>query len=131
MTNLTAADVDALLDGLTNCILTRPELAQRLRGPQGDQGPGTTRSSVQVVDTRWRMKECVLFEPDLQIDERNPPGDVLTVRKGSIYRNVDSFCQRSKDVIATKGAETVRDNILLCLRGAANRWWTFRGLRNR
>jgi hypothetical protein len=49
MTNLTAADIDALLDGLTNCILTRPELAQRLRGPQRDQGPAGEAGRLAAV----------------------------------------------------------------------------------
>jgi len=48
------------------------------------------------------MKEFGLFEPDLQIDERHPPDDVITIGKDSIYRNVEAFCQRIKDVIATK-----------------------------
>jgi hypothetical protein len=48
------------------------------------------------------MKEFGLFEPDLQIDERDPPDDVITIGKDSIYRNVEAFCQRIKDVIATK-----------------------------
>jgi hypothetical protein len=66
--NLTQADIDALLDGLTNRILTRPDLAQRLRGapgPQGPQGVDGAAGNNQLVDTRWRLEEFGLFEPDL------------------------------------------------------------------
>jgi hypothetical protein len=127
MSNLSQADIDVLLDGLSNAILTRPDLAQRLRGPQGDQGPAgqAGQAGAQLVDTRWRIEEFGLFEPDLQVDDRNPPGNVITVGKDSVYRNVDAFCERIKDAISTKGADTVRDNLQLCLRGAASRWWTF------
>jgi len=111
MSNLSQADIDALLDGLTNRILTRPELAQRLRGPQGDQGPAGQATGVQVADTRWRIEEFGLFEPDLQVDDRNPPGDVITVGKDSVYRNVDAFCERIKDAISTNAAVEVPTTI--------------------
>jgi hypothetical protein len=128
--NLSQVDLDAIIDGLTNRILNRADIANVLRGPQGPQGPQGTPAAqgnggVQIIDTRWRIEEFGLFEPDLPVDDRNPPGDVITVGKDSIYRNVDAFCERVKDAIATKGANTVRDNLQLCLRGAASRWWTF------
>jgi len=122
---------DELLDALITRMLSRPDLTQRLRGPQGDQGPpgrdgqAGQPAAGQAADTRWRIEEFGLFEPDLQVDDRNPPGDVITVGKDSVYRNVDAFCERIKDAISTKGPEAVRDNLHLCLRGAASRWWTF------
>lgn len=76
-------------------------------------------------DTRWRIEEFGLFEPDLPVDDRHPAGDVITVGRDTIYRNVDDFIERIKDAVATKGASTIRDNLHLCLRGAATRWYTF------
>jgi len=73
--NLSQADIDTLLDALTNRMLNRPELTQRLRGPQGDQGPPGQAAGAQV----WPIEEFGLFEPNLQVDDRNPPGDVITV----------------------------------------------------
>lgn len=123
MTNLSQNDIDVLIDNFIQRVLSRPYLANRIRGPAGTDAPGN--GAVQIVDTRWRIEEFGLFQPDLAVDDRNPPGDVITVGKDSIYRNVDAFCERIKDAIATKGPETVRDNLHLCLRGAASRWWTF------
>jgi len=76
-------------------------------------------------DNRWRIEEFGLFEPDLAVDERHPAGDVITVGRDTIYRNVDAFVERIKDAVATKGCFVVRDNLHLCLRGAATRWYTF------
>ena len=76
-------------------------------------------------DARWRIEEFRLFEPDLAVDDRHPTGDVITVGRDTIYRNVDAFIERIKDAIATKGPAIVRDNLHLCLRGAATRWYTF------
>jgi hypothetical protein len=60
--------------------------------------------------------EIGIFEPDVY----NPLGD----HDLSVYRDVDVFCQHVEDVISVRGPETVRDNLHLCLRGAANRWWS-------
>jgi len=57
--------------------------------------------------------EIGVFEPDVY----DPP-DL------PVYRDVDVFCQHVEDVISVRGPETVRDNLHLCLRGAANRWWS-------
>jgi hypothetical protein len=46
-----------------------------------------------VIDTCWRIEEFRVFEPDLPVDYCNPAGDVITVGKDSIYRNVDTFCE--------------------------------------
>jgi hypothetical protein len=59
------------------------------------------------------MEEFGLFEPDLAVDDRNPAGDIVTVGKDSIYRNVDAFCERIRDAISTKGPEPVRDDLHL------------------
>jgi hypothetical protein len=129
MANLTQNDVDAIITGLTNDISNRQDFINAVRGPQGPWGPQGPQSIVannnQLIDTRWRIEEFGLFEPDLVIDDRHPPGDVITIGRDSIYQNVDAFCERIRDAIATKGAETVRDNLHLCLRSAATRWLTF------
>jgi hypothetical protein len=99
------------------------EVANRLRGPPGPAGP--VAPGAAQIDTRWRIEEFGLFEPDLIVDATHPPGDIVTIGRDTIYRNVDAFVERIKDAIATKGPETIRDNLHLCLRGHASRWWTF------
>jgi len=77
------------------------------------------------LNNRWRIEEFGLFEPDLHIDAAHPAGDVVTIRRNTIYRNVDAFCKRIRDAATTKGSEIVRDNLHLCPRGTSSRWWTF------
>ena len=77
------------------------------------------------MDTSWHIEEFGYCQPDLAVDAHNPPGDAVTVERDTIYRNVDAFCERIKDVIAIRGNEIVRDNLHLCLRGSVNRWWIF------
>jgi len=102
MATLSQADVDAIVDAFVAAILKRSPLhpqtpAQTLKRNPGPQG----------------MEEFGLFEPDLAVDDRNPAGDIVTVGKDSIYRNVDAFCERIRDAISTKGPEPVRDDLHL------------------
>jgi Reverse transcriptase (RNA-dependent DNA polymerase) len=108
MTNLSQADMDNILHTLTDRILTGADFAQ-FRGPQGGQEQSTP--GLQIIDTRWRIEEFGLFQPDLQVDERNPPGDVITVGKDSIYRNVDAFCERIKDAYPLPRPEDVTGRV--------------------
>jgi hypothetical protein len=105
-----------------NCILNHTIVSDILRGSQIPQGnPGTQDGGVQSF-TAFKIG---FFELDLPIDDRHLAGDVITAGRDLIYRNVNAFCGRIRDAIATEGVETIRDNLQLCLRGAANCWWTF------
>jgi hypothetical protein len=96
--------------------MQNPEVTNRLCGPPGPAGP-VAPGAVAQIDTRWRIEEFGLFEPDLIVDTTHLPGDVVTISRDTIYCNVDAFVERIKDAIATKGPETVRDNLHICLRG--------------
>jgi len=61
----------------------------------------------------------------LAVDDRNPAGDMISVEQDTIYRNVDTFCERIVESARDKGAEIVRDNLHFCLHGDPSRWWTF------
>ena len=75
------------------------------------------------IDNRWRIEDFGYFQPDLPVDERSPAGDMYTVGKDTYYRDVEAFCERIKDAIPSRDAVRVRDNLHLCLRGSAQRWW--------
>jgi hypothetical protein len=125
---LSKQDLDAIVAALRDSVLRDPALVERLKGPPGDQGAQGSVGNAgddALIDTRWRIEEFGLFEPDLIIDDRHPDGDIITVGRDTIYRNIDTFCERIKDTIATKGADIVKENLHLYLRGYANRWWTF------
>jgi hypothetical protein len=112
-------DMNDLVQRLTQHLIQNPNLAAALGPAANRAAPATT-----TADTRWRLEEIGIFEPDLPIDERHPEGDVITVGRDTIYRNVDAFCERILDAISSKGHEVVRDNLQSCLRGQAIRWFT-------
>jgi hypothetical protein len=93
------------------------EYPEGIAGVEGNPG--------EILDNRWRIEEFGLFEPDLQVDATHPAVDVVTIGHNSIYRNVDAFCERIWDAVTTKGSDVVPNNLCLCLRGTASRWWTF------
>jgi hypothetical protein len=118
--NLSAQDLQAIVQAVMTEMLNNQAFANARNNNAPAQNP-----PMPTQDSRWRIEEFGLFEPDLPVDDRHPPGDVITVGRDTIYRNVDAFAERIKDAIATKGAPLVRDNLHLCLRGAATRWYTF------
>ena len=113
MTDVPPHQLEAIIKAVKESI--RAEQPQHPPPPQPQQ---------QLL-APWRLEEFGLFEPDLPVDDRHPPGDVITVGRDTIYRNVDAFLERMKDAIASKTPEVVRDNLHLCLRGSASRWYTF------
>lgn len=44
--------------------------------------------------------------------------------KNTIFRDVHLFIERVKDMVAVRGDEMVRQNLLTCLKGAALTWYT-------
>jgi hypothetical protein len=110
-------DLTNLVNLLSQHLQQNPGLAATLQGGRPVGAPAT-------IEHRWRLEEVGIFEPDLPIDDRNPSGDAVTVGRDTIYRNVDAFCERIADAIASKGSITVRDNLQSCLRGQALRWYT-------
>ena len=82
--------------------------------------PANPNQQIQVIDTKWRIEEFRLFQPDLAVDDRNLAGNMIFVGRDTIYRNVDAFCEHIVESARDKGAEIVRDNLHLCLRGAAS-----------
>jgi hypothetical protein len=119
--NLSQQDIQAIVQAVMTEMLNNQAFAN-LRNVRAQNAPPPVPPA---HNTRWRIEEFGFFEPDLPVDERHPAGDVITVGRDTIYRNVDAFVERIKDAIATKGAPVVRDNLHLCLRGAATRWYTF------
>ena len=108
--------MNELINRLAQHITQNPNLATLLQGPAGPRGaPGAAPAA--TVDTRWRLEEIGIFEPDLPVDDRHPQGDVITVGHDTIYHNVDAFCECMLDAISSKGAEVVRDNLQSYLRG--------------
>jgi hypothetical protein len=124
MASLLQSDIDIIVTGFAQYLLVNPALTARFQGPQGPPGPpgipGATDGNMQIVDTRWRIEEFGLFEPDLPIDDRHPDGDIIISGKDTIYRNIDIFYEYIKDTIAIKTTDTVRDNLHLYLRDHVN-----------
>ena len=122
-TNVTASIVDSIRNGDFAALQGPP-------GPQGPQGPPATDDDIygglQLQDRGTYIgEELGYFQPDLSINDTNPEGEYITVGRDTIFRNVDAFVQRVKDIAGIKGHEGIRNNLYLCLRGAAARWWTY------
>jgi hypothetical protein len=117
--NMTPADLTNLINLLAQHMQQNPALAANF-------GPAARTPAVAppAPEARWRLEEVGMFEPDLPVDDRNPAGDAITVGRDTIYRNVDAFCERIADAIASKGPVMVHDNLQSCLRGQALRWYT-------
>jgi hypothetical protein len=79
----------------------------------------------EILDNCWSIEELGLFEPDLDVDAIHPAGNVVTIGRNTVYRNIDAFCQLILDAVTMKGSDVVHNNLYLCLRGMASRWWTF------
>jgi hypothetical protein len=136
MSTLSQANVEAIVDAFAAAILKRSPLHPQTPAQTHPQTPAqTTQTPAQThpptmatlsqahkpIQTSTVFEigifgpfEIGVFEPDV-----DDPLDDL-----SVYRDVDVFCQHVEDVISVRGPETVRDNLHLCLRGAANRWWS-------
>jgi hypothetical protein len=115
---MTNAELTNLVNLLLQHLQQNPNLAATLQGNARPPAP------TQAAESRWRLEEVGIFEPDLPVDDRHPAGDAVTVGRDTIYRNVDAFCERIADAISSKGAVMVRDNLQSCLRGQALRWCT-------
>jgi len=68
-TNESVNSIYAIIDELSNRTLTRADVPNVLRGPQGPQGTAPANSNTQLIDNR---EEFGLFEPDLPTDDRHP-----------------------------------------------------------
>jgi len=60
-----------------------------------------------------RKEEFDFFQPELSAGHENPAGDVITIERDIIYRNVDAFCERVKDSVVTKELDVARGNLHL------------------
>jgi hypothetical protein len=96
--------IEELLDAVVKKLTTDPQFVEHLRGEPGPPGPISVAGN-GLLNNRWRIEEFGLFEPDLRVDAAHPAGDVVTIGRDTIYRNVDAFCEQIRDAAATKGSE--------------------------
>jgi hypothetical protein len=114
MSHLSDEQLQQIVDAVSARFMNLPPISQQ-------QGDSEAPNSQIMLDNRWRIEEFRLFEPDMQVDASHPAGDVVTVGRDTIYRNVDAFCQRINDAASLRGMQVIRDNLHLCLRGTASR----------
>ena len=113
---------DADLQRIITQIVANQQFLDAVRG-NPPAPPAPPNPPPPQIDNRWRIEDFGYFQPDLPVDERSPAGDMCTVGKDTYYRDVEAFCERIKDAIASRDPVQVRDNLHLCLRGSAQRWW--------
>jgi len=52
-------------------------------------------------------------------------GDIISVERDTIYRNIDTFYKCIVESAKDKRAELIKDNLHLCLYSVISRWWSF------
>jgi hypothetical protein len=121
-------DMDKLVERVMHRFAAL-EFINRLCGAPDEPEPSVSPESTaseghpgQILDNCWSIEEFGLFEPALHAGACYPAGDVVTIGRETMYRNVDAFCKRIRDAVTTKGSDVVRDNLHLCLRGTALCW---------
>ena len=90
-------------------------------GPQGETGPPGPPGNASGIP-QWRPEDIGYFDPKLP--DSYGTGPMVRDGKDIWYRNVHLFIERIKDLVNTKGEDTVRTNLNTCLRGHAMMWYT-------
>ena len=94
-------------------------------GPAGSPGPhGQVVSGHNVADLKWNAAELGFFDPNYDNKSAQTASDSEYSVHGTYFRDVHTFIQRAKELIHTKGENTVRDNLSSCLGGIALEWYT-------
>lgn len=81
-------------------------------------------SSITKDDGHSTFKPEVVgyFHPDLS--STYGKDDIVYSGKETIYRDVHAFVDRLNDMVPVYGASAIRSNLVKCLRGRANAWYT-------
>lgn len=99
----------------------------------GNQAAGRFNPAAEAADataptittSRWNANELGFFDSHYDgktVHSGAPP--IEYTGKDTYFRDIHLFLDRAKQFMPAKGAETVRDNLWLSLRGTALSWWT-------
>jgi len=113
--------IQQLIDMLKQNLVQDAEFRDQFMGPPRPHGPPGEAKADMAIETQFRIEDFGLFEPDLIVDATHPPGDVISIGRDTIYRNVDAFVTRVHDAATVKGADLVRSHLDQCLPGTASR----------
>ena len=122
-----AIDIEAII---TNAIARYVRDNPPQRGPQGppgdpgqpgqDAAPATARSDTP----RFIASDVGFFDPFYDGKSNDTAPGMEHAGKDTYFRDVTVFIDRIKDVSRVKGAELLRNNLQICLRGEALKWYT-------
>lgn len=97
------------------------------RGPPGDPGPPGQDAAATAArsDTpRFVASDVGFFDPFYDGKSSETASGMEHAGKDTYFRDVTVFIDRLKDVARVKGADLLRTNLQICLRGEALEWYT-------
>ena len=97
-------------------------------GPPGPSGPagvdGETGAGHRNGVERWNPSDLGFFDPFYDGKSADTGQAMEHAGKDTYFRDIHAFLDRIKDMARVKGAEKVRQNLQLSLRGTALEWYT-------
>ena len=81
-------------------------------------------AATQSNNDRFVPSLIGFFDPFYDSKSANTAPAMEHAGKDTYFRDIHVFLDRLYDIVATKGAQVVRDNLQLCLRGEALTWYT-------
>ena len=90
-------------------------------GPPGQDGTAGTRNG---SEPRFVAADVGFFDPFYDGKSSDTAAGMEHTGKDTYFRDVIVFIDRIKDVARVKGAELLRTNLQICLRGEALEWYT-------
>lgn len=92
-------------------------------GPPGQPGePGEANGA--GVMPRFLSSDVGFFDPFYDGKSNDTGAGIEHAGKETYFRDVTMFIDRIRDVARVKGAELLRNNLQICLRGEALEWYT-------
>ena len=91
-------------------------------GPQGEPGPAGAASTGGTE--RFNPDDVGYFDPFYDSKSVDTAPAIEHAGKSTFFRDIHVFLDRVKDVARAKGDTLLRQNLQICLRGAALAWFT-------
>ena len=119
------AHIEALVNKAVEDALAKYAVAAAKTSPP-DPSVSTDGGSIAGAprgESRWVSSELGFFDPNY--DEKSISTGNAIEHDGTktYFRDVHLFVQRAKEMVITKGAAVVRNNLWMCLQGEALEWW--------
>ena len=94
------------------------------QGPPGEPGPPGPTMIGGGNGSKWNAGDLGFFDPMYDGKSVSNGSAIEHAGKETYFRDVHLFIERAKDLAIVKGANLIRENLWMSLRGTALEWWT-------